>query len=523
MVLFNEEARTKLKEGVDTLANAVKITLGPKGRNVVIEKDEPYITKDGVSVAKAIKLEDKYQNIGAMLVKQVADKTNRDAGDGTTTATVLAQAIINEGLKNVVAGASPIDLKRGIDKAINKIIDSIKEMAIPVGDDFEKVRNIATISANNDYEIGNLIAQTIEKVGENGIVTIEEAKSTDTYIDIVEGMRFNRGYISAYFLNSPDACELENVMLLITDKKISSMKEILPTMQIANKFGRSLLIIAQDIEGEALSSLVVNKLHGVLQVCAVKAPEFGDYRKAVLEDIAALTGSTVINEELGLSLDKVTPDMLGNAKKITVTKDTTTVINEDTDSLKARIEVIKGQLSKGDLSDFEKEKLQERLAKLTGGIAVIYVGAPSEIEMREKKDRIEDALNATKSAIDEGIVAGGGATYIHALEKMGWLQCSSRDEELGISIVKSAVQEPVKQIAKNAGLDGAVIISRLAWTDSSYGFDARNEKFGDMIEHGVIDPAKVTRVALQNAASIAGMILTTDCVVGKFDDTPRIN
>lgn len=525
-IKFNIDAREELKKGVDALADAVKVTLGPKGRNVIIEKKfgAPHITKDGVTVAKEVELEDKFQNMGAQLVKEVASKTGDDAGDGTTTATVLAQAIINVGLKNVTAGANPMDLKRGIDKAVAKIVENIKAQSQEVGDDFNKIESVARISANNDEEIGKLIAEAMRKVKKEGVITVEEAKGTDTTVDVVEGMQFDRGYISPYFVTNTEdmECEMERPYILIFDKKISSLKDMLPILEATAQSGRPLLIIAEDVDSEALATLVVNRLRGSLKVCAVKAPGFGDRRKEMLEDIAVLTGGVVISEEKGLQLEKATIDMLGTAEKVTVNKDNTTIVNGagDKDAIAARVAQIKTQIEKT-TSDYDKEKLQERLAKLAGGVAVLYIGAPSEVEMKEKKDRVDDALSATRAAIAEGIVPGGGVAYIRAISAIENLKGDNDDEQTGIDIVKRAVEEPLRQIVANAGLEGAVIVQNVKDGKGDYGYNARTNTYENFFEAGVIDPAKVSRVALENAASISGMFLTTECVIAeKKEENP---
>ena len=517
-ILFNIDARDQLKKGVDALANAVKVTLGPKGRNVIIEKKfgAPHITKDGVTVAKEIELADAYQNTGAQLVKEVASKTGDDAGDGTTTATVLAQAIVAEGLKNVTAGASPMDIKRGIDKAVAKVVESIKDQAETVGDNYDKIEQVATVSANNDPVIGKLIADAMRKVSKDGVITIEEAKGTDTTIGVVEGMQFDRGYLSAYFVTNTEKmeCEMEKPYILIYDKKISNLKDFLPILEPAVQSGRPLLVIAEDVDSEALTTLVVNRLRGQLKICAVKAPGFGDRRKAMLEDIAVLTGGVVISEEKGLKLEGATMDMLGTAEKVTVDKDTTTIVNGagDKDAIQARIGQIKTQIE-NTTSDYDKEKLQERLAKMAGGVAVLYVGAPSEVEMKEKKDRVDDALHATRAAIEEGTVPGGGVAYIRAIDALEGMKGDNEDETTGIEIVKRAIEEPLRQIVANAGKEGAVIVQKVKEGKGDFGYNARKDCFENLCEAGVIDPAKVTRVALENAASIAGMFLTTECVI----------
>ena len=519
-IKFNIKAREELKKGVDELADAVKVTLGPKGRNVIIEKKfgAPHITKDGVTVAKEIELEDPFQNMGAQLVKEVASKTGDDAGDGTTTATVLAQSIINVGLKNVAAGANPIDLKRGIDKAVAKVVEGIKAQSQEVDDDMAKIENVARVSANNDAEIGQLIAEAMRKVKKEGVITIEEAKGTDTTVKVVEGMQFDRGYISPYFVTNTEKmeCEMENPYILIFDKKISVLKDMLPILEAAAQSGRPLLIIAEDVDSEALATLVVNRLRGSLKICAVKAPGFGDRRKEMLEDIAVLTGGVVVSEEKGLKLDMATIDMLGSADKITVDKENTTIVNGHGDKqlLTDRVAQIKAQIEKT-TSDYDREKLHERLAKLAGGVAVLYVGAPSEVEMKEKKDRVDDALSATRAAIAEGIVPGGGVAYIRCVESLEKLQGDNDDENTGIQIVKRAIEEPLRQIVANAGLEGAIIVQKVKDGKGDYGYNARTDKFENFFESGVIDPAKVTRVALENAASIAGMFLTTECVISE--------
>ena len=522
------DARDQLKKGVDELANAVKVTLGPKGRNVIIEKKfgAPHITKDGVTVAKEIELDDAYMNTGAQLVKAVASKTGDDAGDGTTTATVLAQAIISEGLRNVTAGANPMDLKRGIDKAVDKIVASIKEQSEDVGADYEKIEQVATISANNDTEIGKLIADAMRKVSKNGVITIEEAKSRDTTIGVVEGMQFDRGYLSAYFVTDTEKmeCEMENPYILIYDKKISTLKDMLPVLEAAVQTGRPLLIIAEDVDSEALTTLVVNRLRSQLKICAVKAPGFGDRRKDLLEDIAILTGGIVVSEEKGIKLEQATLEMLGSCGKITVSKEVTTIVdgNGNKDAIDTRIANIKGQIETSK-SDYDKEKLQERLAKLSGGVAVLYVGAASEVEMKEKKDRVDDALCATRAAIEEGIVPGGGVTYVRAIDSLEGLEAVNADEKTGIEIIKRAVEEPLRQIVANAGKEGAVVVQKVREGAGDYGYNARADKYENLLAAGVVDPAKVTRVALENAASIAGMFLTTECViVDKKEDKPAM-
>ena len=525
-IKFNIDARDELKKGVDALANAVKVTLGPKGRNVIIEKKfgAPHITKDGVSVAKEIELEDSFQNMGAQLVKEVASKTGDDAGDGTTTATVLAQSIVNVGLKNVTAGANPMDLKRGIDKAVAKVVESIKSQSEEVGDDFEKIESVARISANNDSEIGQLIAEAMKKVKKEGVITVEEAKGTDTTVEIVEGMQFDRGYISPYFVTNTEKmeCEMENPYILIFDKKISSLKEMLPILEATAQSGRPLLIIAEDVDSEALATLVVNRLRGSLKICAVKAPGFGDRRKEMLEDIAVLTGGVVISEEKGLKLDGATIDMLGRAEKVTVDKENTTIVNGlgNKDAIASRVAQIKAQIEKT-TSDYDREKLQERLAKLAGGVAVLYIGAASEVEMKEKKDRVDDALSATRAAIAEGIVPGGGVAYIRAIPSLEGMKGDNDDETTGIEIVKRAIEEPLRQIVDNAGVEGAVVVQKVKDGKGDFGYNARTNTYENFFAAGVIDPAKVTRVALENAATIAGMFLTTECVIAdKKEENP---
>ena len=527
-IKFNTDARDLLKKGVDELANAVKVTLGPKGRNVIIEKKfgAPHITKDGVTVAKEVEIGCPFENMGAQLVKEVASKTNDDAGDGTTTATVLAQSIIGVGLKNVTAGANPMDLKRGIDKAVAKVVANIADQAQAVGDDFSKIEHVAKISANGDENIGKLIAEAMKKVKKEGVITVEEAKGTETTVEVVEGMQFDRGYISPYFVTNTEEMEvdMENPFILIYDKKISVLKELLPILEATVQSGRALLIIAEDIDSEALATLVVNRLRAGLKVCAVKAPGFGDRRKEMLEDIAVLTGGTVISEEKGLKLDSATMDMLGTAEKVTVTKDNTTIVNGagNKEAIQARINQIKSQIE-NTTSDYDKEKLQERLAKLAGGVAVLYVGAPSEVEMKEKKDRVEDALSATRAAIEEGTVPGGGIAYIRATSALEGMKGENEDETTGIEIVKRAIEEPLRQIVENAGKEGAVIVQKVKEGSGDYGYNARTDTFENLYAAGVIDPAKVTRVALENAASIAGMFLTTECVIAeKKEDTPAM-
>ncbi|MBQ5706085.1 MAG: chaperonin GroEL [Bacteroidaceae bacterium] len=527
-ILFNMDARDQLKKGVDELANAVKTTLGPKGRNVIIEKKfgAPQITKDGVTVAKEIELDDAFMNTGAQLVKAVASKTGDDAGDGTTTATVLAQAIITEGLRNVTAGANPMDLKRGIDKAVSAIVASIKEQSEDVGADYEKIEQVATISANNDNEIGKLIADAMRKVSKNGVITIEEAKSRDTTIGVVEGMQFDRGYLSAYFVTDTEKmeCEMENPYVLIYDKKISNLKDMLPILEAAVQTGRPLLIIAEDVDSEALTTLVVNRLRSQLKICAVKAPGFGDRRKDLLEDIAILTGGIVVSEEKGIKLEQATLEMLGSCGKITVSKEVTTIVdgNGDKDAIDTRIANIKGQIETTK-SDYDKEKLQERLAKLSGGVAVLYVGAASEVEMKEKKDRVDDALCATRAAIEEGIVPGGGVTYVRAIDSLEGVEAVNADEQTGINIIRRAVEEPLRQIVANAGKEGAVVVQKVREGAGDFGYNARADRYENLLAAGVVDPAKVTRVALENAASIAGMFLTTECViVDKKEERPAM-
>ena len=527
-ILFNIDARDQVKKGIDTLANAVKVTLGPKGRNVIIEKKfgAPHITKDGVTVAKEVELADAYQNTGAQLVKEVASKTGDDAGDGTTTATVLAQAIVAEGLKNVTAGASPMDIKRGIDKAVAKVVDSIKGQAETVGDNYDKIEQVASVSANNDPVIGKLIADAMRKVSKDGVITIEEAKGTDTTIGVVEGMQFDRGYLSAYFVTNTEKmeCEMEKPYILIYDKKISNLKDFLPILEPAVQTGRPLLVIAEDVDSEALTTLVVNRLRSQLKICAVKAPGFGDRRKEMLEDIAVLTGGVVISEEKGLKLEQATIEMLGTADKVTVSKDNTTIVNGagDKENIKERCEQIKAQIV-ATKSDYDKEKLQERLAKLSGGVAVLYVGAASEVEMKEKKDRVDDALRATRAAIEEGIVPGGGVAYIRALDALEGFKGDNVDETTGIDIIKRAIEEPLRQIVANAGKEGAVVVQKVREGKADFGYNARTDVYENLHAAGVVDPAKVTRVALENAASIAGMFLTTECViVEKKEDKPEM-
>ena len=526
IIKFDTEARNLLKDGVDQLANAVKVTLGPKGRNVVIEKKygAPQITKDGVTVAKEVELEDKFENTGAQLVKSVASKTGDDAGDGTTTATILAQSIVNEGLKNVAAGANPMDLKRGIDKAVAKVVDYIKTNAEVVGDNYDKIEQVATVSANNDPEIGKLLADAMRKVSKDGVITIEESKSRDTHIDVVEGMQFDRGYLSGYFVTDPDKmeCVMDNPYILIYDKKISNLKDFLPILQPAAESGRPLLVIAEDVDSEALTTLVVNRLRGGLKICAVKAPGFGDRRKAMLEDIAVLTGGVVISEDKGLKLEQATLEMLGSAEKVTITKDNTTIVNGsgDKQAIKDRVAQIKNEIA-NTTSSYDKDKLKERLAKLAGGVAVLYVGANSEVEMKEKKDRVDDALCATRAATEEGVVVGGGTTYIRAQEALADLKGDNADEQTGINIVCRAIEEPLRQIVHNAGGEGAVVVNKVREGKGDFGYNARTDEYEELRKAGVIDPAKVARVALENAASIAGMFLTTEClIVDKPEEKP---
>ena len=527
-ILFNIEARDQLKKGVDALANAVKVTLGPKGRNVIIEKKfgAPHITKDGVTVAKEVELADAYQNTGAQLVKEVASKTGDDAGDGTTTATVLAQAIVAEGLKNVTAGASPMDIKRGMDKAVAKVVESIKNQAEKVGDNYDKIEQVATVSANNDPVIGKLIADAMRKVSKDGVITIEEAKGTDTTIGVVEGMQFDRGYLSAYFVTNTEKmeCEMEKPYILIYDKKISNLKDFLPILEPAVQTGRPLLVIAEDVDSEALTTLVVNRLRSQLKICAVKAPGFGDRRKEMLEDIAILTGGVVISEEKGLKLEQATLEMLGTADKVTVSKDNTTIVNGAgvKENIKERCDQIKAQIA-ATKSDYDREKLQERLAKLSGGVAVLYVGAASEVEMKEKKDRVDDALRATRAAIEEGIIPGGGVAYIRAIDVLEGMKGDNADETTGVEIIKRAIEEPLRQIVANAGKEGAVVVQKVREGKGDFGYNARMDVYENLHAAGVVDPAKVARVALENAASIAGMFLTTECViVEKKEDKPEM-
>ena len=522
-IQFNVEARAKMKEGADALANAVKVTLGPKGRNVVIDKKfgAPQVTKDGVTVAKEVELEDRFANMGAQMVKEVASKTNEQAGDGTTTATVLAQAIINVGLKNVTAGANPMDLKRGIDKAVAAVVTSLKEQSQTVGEDYAKIEQVGTISANNDGYIGKLIADAMSKVKKDGVITVEEAKGTDTEVKVVEGMQFDRGYISPYFMTNGEKMEavLDSPEILITDKKISTMKDLLPILEPIAREGKSLLIIAEDVDGEALTTLVVNKLRGTLKIAAVKAPGFGDRRKEMLQDIATLTGAVVVSEERGFTLENTTPDMLGKAEKVVITKENTTVVNGagDKEAIKERADLIRKQIETT-TSDYDREKLQERLGKLAGGVAVLYVGAATEVEMKEKKDRVEDALSATRAAVEEGIVPGGGVAYIRAAETLKAMKGENEDETTGIHIVARAIEEPLRQIAANAGVEGSVIIQKIREGKGDFGYNARTDEYVNMFEAGVIDPTKVARVALENAASVAGMFLTTECAIADIPE-----
>ena len=527
-IKYSLDARDEMKKGVDALADAVKVTLGPKGRNVIIEKKfgAPHITKDGVTVAKEVELADAFQNCGAQLVKNVASKTGDDAGDGTTTATVLAQAIVREGLKNVTAGANPMDLKRGIDKAVKVVVDDIKAQAEQVGSDYQKIEQVATVSANNDPEIGKLLADAMQKVSKDGVITIEEAKGRDTTIGVVEGMQFDRGYLSAYFVTDTEKmeCVMESPYILIYDKKISNLKDFLPILEPAVQSGRPLLVIAEDVDSEALTTLVVNRLRGQLKICAVKAPGFGDRRKAMLQDIATLTGGVVISEETGLKLEQATLDMLGTADKVIVTKDNTTIAGGkgDKQMIADRVAQIKSEIA-NTKSDYDKEKLQERLAKLAGGVAVLYVGAPSEVEMKEKKDRVDDALCATRAAIEEGIIPGGGVAYIRAQQKLDGVKGANADEETGITIVRRAIEEPLRQIVENAGREGSVVVNEVRNGKGDYGYNAREDKYENLKASGIIDPAKVTRVALENAASIAGMFLTTECVIcEKKEEKPEM-
>ena len=525
-IKFDIKAREELKKGVDALADAVKVTLGPKGRNVIIEKKfgAPHITKDGVSVAREVELEDAFQNMGAQLVKEVASKTGDDAGDGTTTATVIAQSIINVGLKNVAAGANPMDIKRGIDKAVGVVVENIKAMAQEVGDDFKKIEDVARISANNDEAIGSLIAEAMKKVKKEGVITVDEAKGTETTVDIVEGMQFDRGYISPYFVTNTEKmeCEMESPYILIFDKKISNLKDMLPILEATAQSGRPLLIVAEDVDQEALATLVVNRLRGSLKICAVKAPGFGDRRKEMLEDIAVLTGGVVISEEKGMKLESATIEYLGRAEKVTVNKENTTIVhgNGASEAIASRVAQIKAQIEQT-TSDYDREKLQERLAKLAGGVAVLHIGAPSEVEMKEKKDRVDDALSATRAAIAEGIVPGGGVAYIRCVAKLEDLKGENEDETTGIQIVKRAIEEPLRQIVANAGVEGAVVVQKVKEGEGDFGYNARKGVYENLLAAGVIDPAKVTRVALENAASIAGMFLTTECVIAeKKEEAP---
>ena len=525
-IKFDIKAREELKKGVDALADAVKVTLGPKGRNVIIDKKfgAPHITKDGVSVAREIELEDPFQNMGAQLVKEVASKTGDDAGDGTTTATVLAQSIITVGLKNVAAGANPMDIKRGIDKGVALVVEGIKEMAEEVGDDFKKIEDVARVSANNDEAIGRLIAEAMKKVKKEGVITVDEAKGTETTVDMVEGMQFDRGYISPYFVTDTEKmeCEMESPYILIYDKKISNLKDLLPVLEGVAQSGRPLLIIAEDVDNEALATLVVNRLRGSLKICAVKAPGFGDRRKEMLEDIAILTGGVVISEEKGMKLDAATINDLGRAEKVNVNKENTTIVNGagEKDAIAQRVAQIKAQIEQTK-SDYDREKLQERLAKLAGGVAVLHIGAPSEVEMKEKKDRVDDALSATRAAIAEGIVPGGGIAYIRCLSRLEGVKGGNDDETTGIAIVRRAIEEPLRQIAANAGVEGAVVVQKVSEGEADFGYNARTDKYENLMAAGVIDPAKVTRVALENAASIAGMFLTTECVIAdKKEENP---
>ena len=515
-IKFNTDVRSKMKSGADQLADAVKVTLGPKGRNVVIDKKfgAPQVTKDGVTVAKEVELEDRFENMGAQMVKEVASKTNEQAGDGTTTATVLAQAIINVGLKNVTAGANPMDLKRGIDKAVAAVVESLKKQSKQVGSDYSKVEQVGTVSANNDSYIGKLIADAMSKVGRDGVITVEEAKGTDTEVKVVEGMQFDRGYISPYFMTNGDKmeAELSNPAVLVTDKKISTMKDLLPILEPIAREGRELLIVAEDVDGEALTTLVVNKLRGTLKIAAVKAPGFGDRRKEMLQDIATLTGAIVVSEERGFTLENTTPDMLGKAEKVTITKENTTIVGGagDKAAIADRVEQIRKQIEVS-TSEYDKEKLKERLGKLGGGVAVLYVGATTEVEMKEKKDRVEDALNATRAAVEEGYLPGGGVSYIRAVESLAGLAGDNEDENTGIRIVAKAIEEPLRQIAENAGVDGSVIVQKIKEGKADFGYNARTGEYVNLFEAGVIDPTKVARVALENAASVAGMFLTTEC------------
>ena len=525
-IKFNMDARNLMREGADALANAVKVTLGPKGRNVVIDKKfgAPHITKDGVTVAKEIELEDRFQNMGAQMVKEVASKTNDQAGDGTTTATVLAQAIINVGLKNVTAGANPMDLKRGIDKAVAAVVENLKAQSTEVGEDYSKVEQVGTISANNDAFIGKLIADAMSKVKKEGVITVEEAKGTATEVKVVEGMQFDRGYISPYFMTNPDKMEavLEQPYILVTDKKISSMKDLLPVLEPIAREGKSLLIIAEDVDGEALTTLVVNRLRGTIKVAAVKAPGFGDRRKEMLQDIATLTGATVVSEERGFTLENCNIAMLGTAEKVSVDKENTTIVNGagDKEAIADRVAQIKKQIETT-TSDYDREKLKERLAKLAGGVAVLYVGAASEVELKEKKDRVEDALNATRAAVEEGIVAGGGVAYIRAIDCLKAVKADNEDEQTGINIIARAIEAPLRTICENAGVEGSVVIQKIKEGEADFGYNARTEVYENLLAAGVIDPTKVSRVALENAASVAGMFLTTECVIADAkEETP---
>jgi chaperonin GroEL len=525
-IQFDVEAREGLKRGVDALANAVKVTLGPKGRNVIIGKSfgGPQVTKDGVSVAKEIELEDALENMGAQMVKEVASKTNDLAGDGTTTATILAQAIVKEGIKNVAAGANPMDLKRGIDAAVEAIVDALNKQAVEVGNSSEKIKQVASISANNDETIGTLITEAFEKVGKEGVITVEEAKGTETYVDVVEGMQFDRGYLSPYFVTNSEKMEadLENPYILLYDKKISSMKDLLPVLEPVAQTGKPLLIIAEDVDGEALATLVVNKLRGALKIAAVKAPGFGDRRKAMLEDIAVLTGGVVISEERGFTLENATIEMLGSAEKVTIDKDNTTVVNGsgDAEQIKTRVNEIKAQIE-STTSDYDREKLQERLAKLAGGVAVLYVGAASEVEMKEKKDRVDDALHATRAAVEEGIVAGGGVALLNSRTVLEKLTTQNLDETTGIQIIARAIEAPLRTIVENAGGEGSVVVAKVLEGNKNFGYDAKSDNYVDMLKAGIIDPKKVTRIALENAASVSGMILTTECALVEIkEDTP---
>ena len=525
-IQFDVQAREGLKRGVDALANAVKVTLGPKGRNVIIDKSfgGPQVTKDGVTVAKEVELEDALENMGAQMVKEVASKTNDLAGDGTTTATILAQAIVHEGLKNVAAGANPMDLKRGVDKAVDAIVKDLDKQSVQVGDSSEKIKQVASISANNDETIGTLITEAFEKVGKEGVITVEEAKGTDTYVDVVEGMQFDRGYLSPYFVTNAEKMEadLENPYILLFDKKISTMKDLLPVLEPVAQTGKPLVIVAEDVDGEALATLVVNKLRGTLKIAAVKAPGFGDRRKAMLEDIAILTGGTVISEERGFNLENTTIEMLGTAEKVTIDKDNTTIVNGsgDAEAIKARVNQIKAQIE-STTSDYDKEKLQERLAKLAGGVAVLYVGAASEVEMKEKKDRVDDALHATRAAVEEGIVSGGGVALLNARKSIQKIKAENADEATGNQIVFNAVEAPLRTIVTNAGGEGSVVVSKVEEGKANFGYDAKSETYVDMQDAGIIDPKKVTRVALENAASVAGMVLTTECaLIDIKEDTP---